>query len=1276
MLKNKENCDFQNSWILGILFLFLPLQLLLAQDRWTQVSNPGPLLNSLEVFGETFYKAPNGLLEISKKNATNEIRLPNEKGEEEIFLLSPAPVLSQSLKVKYPNLKTYKGVSKQRPNVRIRLSTQPSGVNAWLELPTGPDFFIQPVKGKNQLHYSYTKSNTDNASPLFCKTEAAIQKKAKEVSSYKNQMLSDSLRTFRIAVAGTGEYTAFWGDDNDSNGSNAEDALAAVVSTINRINVIFERDLNIRLELVSDINLLYEDSNTDPFVSDFSSELQETLDNVVGDEAYDVGHLFDFGEPDGDAGCIGCVCTSGQKGQGYSIHPFRDIYGGEYRNDYFDLDYAGHEIGHQFGAYHTFSHQTEGTGVNAEPGSGSTIMGYAGITGPDDLQEHGDAYFHFYSIKTISEFVATLSCGSAEAVAIEPFSIDAGPDFFIPVGTPFELTVDPVEGEDDFTYCWEQLDSDQIRSSNFGPFNGTGALARSLPPSLSPSRSIPNLERVLSNQLTQENPRINDAWETVPLVGRAMLWGLTVRKQASTFSQVAQDEMEINVVDSAGPYTITSQNEPTTVLQGGSLEPITWNVAQTDQSPIGVSEVSILLSTDGGMTFPITLADGIPNSGTAQVLIPNEINTTAGRIKIKPKNGIFFAINSVDFSIESRDLVLTFDAFKKENCEQNTLQFSFDIQRATGFDTNFSLQINSLPSNVSVQFSKTVYTTSDSSGFFTLRGLSRLTPADYELVLEALFEGTSENFSFMLQQRTDTLSEPILLQPQKDAVEVSINPLLQWESNPNVDRSRVQLATDSEFQTLVVDTLILASQFQLNNLESKQLYYWRVQQQNNCDSSVFLNFNSFETSPITCKTQRSEGLPKDLNDATDNQKGEISATVTISFDAPILDLDVLIDLEHTWVEDLVLYLETPLGERYLLSSSLGDSGDDYTQTLFDQEAGEGIVSASPPFTGSFSPIQDLSPLYGTSSLGIWKLIVIDQYTDDTGSLLQFDLQLCVEGTIEPNADSDSIPDAEDNCPLISNEDQADSDNNGIGDVCDLFSVQNLSLSKKDATCPDNANGSFIFNARADFPYRAEIRGPSGFIREVNFTNSGRTLNNLAAGDYEICIYSDQFPDFEYCYETAITAPDRLVVQTLYDPSLTQLTLNLEGSDTFTITLNGNSFEVVGKNSVELPLTQKVNRLQVKTNQICQGVFEEWINLENQAQVFPNPVIDDARLILPQGVRADLYLLNATGVVFWTEKNLSSTATEIFIPMGQLPRGWYVLQIDYGSYIETRKLLKE
>jgi len=1276
VLKHKKNCGLKKGWFLGIIVLFLPLQFLLGQERWIQVSNPVPSSNSFEVLGETYYKSPVQLQNAVHQNLLKEIRLPNEKGEEEVFLLTPTPVLSQPLALKYSKIKTYKGVSKFRPNVRIRLSIQPNGLSAWIQLDKGPDFFIQPVKGKKELYFTYTKSNRPEASPLFCKTKASLQKTSREAISSKRLVFNDSLRTFRIAVAVTGEYTAFWGDDDETNGSNAEDALGAIVSTINRINVIFERDLNIRLELVSDTNLIYEDSDTDPFTGDFSTELQKTLDEVLGNNAYDVGHLFDYGEPNGDAGCIGCVCKSGQKGQGYSIHPFRDIYGGEYRNDYFDLDYVGHEIGHQFGAYHTFSYETEGVGVNAEPGSGSTIMGYAGITGVDDLQQHGDSYFHFYSIKNISEYVATISCGTSEATELGSFSIDAGPDYFIPVGTPFELGIMPLPDGENYTYCWEQLDSAEITSNNFGPSNATGAMARSLPPSLQPFRTIPNLERVLSNELIQENPGINDAWETVPLVGRFMRWGLTVRKQSSDFNQIAQDEIELTVINNAGPFTITSQGEVGYKIRGGTLENISWNVAKTDQSPIGVSEVAILLSTDGGKTFPITLADGVSNSGTAQVFIPNEIDTTKGRIKIKPKNEIFFAINSTEFSIESRDLVLILDTYIKENCGQNTLQFPFEIQKASGFDKDFRLQINTLPSDVRVQFSKTVYRASDSLGFFTLSGLSNLAPDDYELNLEATFDNASETFPFIVQQRNEDVPLANLLQPQDGSEGVSLSPVLEWESFLNVDRSRVQLAKDSNFQTLVTDTLINASQLKLNTLEAKQLYYWRVLQQNNCGETLFSSSKSFETSPISCQNLSAAGLPKDLNDATDSEEGMTLATINIQFDAPILDLDVLVDIEHSWVEDLILYLEAPDERRYLLSSSLGYSGDNYTETLFDQEASDLIGSARPPFTGSYKPVQDISFLYGTSSKGLWKLIVIDQYSDDTGRLLEFELHFCLEGTIAPNRDNDTIPDSTDNCPEITNENQADIDGNGIGDVCDLFSAQNLSLVKKDSTCPDKENGSFTFNARAEFPYIAKIQGPNGFRDTVNFSTSGGSISNLAPGNYEICIYSDQFPDFEYCYETEIKTPERLDVQSFYNPASALLTLNLKGSDAYTITLNERSYELLGKNSIELPLTQKVNRIEVNTTQVCQGHFEQWINLETQAEVFPNPVTENANLILPQKVTVDLYLYSGSGEVYWVKQNYTTSKGEVTIPMDQLSRGWYLLHIDYGNYIETKKLLKE
>ncbi len=94
----------------------------------------------------------------------------------------------------------------------------------------------------------------------------------------------------------------------------------------------------------------------------------------------------------GNAGCIGCVCVDGQKGSGITS-PANGVPMG----DTFDIDYVAHELGHQFGANHTFSHNNEGSGVNVEPGSGSTIMGYAGITN-QDVQPNSDDYFHFASI--------------------------------------------------------------------------------------------------------------------------------------------------------------------------------------------------------------------------------------------------------------------------------------------------------------------------------------------------------------------------------------------------------------------------------------------------------------------------------------------------------------------------------------------------------------------------------------------------------------------------------------------------------------------------------------------------------------------------------------------------------------------------------------------------------------------------------------------------------------------------------------------------------------
>ncbi len=1271
----------KKPFIIWVIFISLSINIALSQGKWIKVDTPNQNLNPFFEYGENYYIMPQDLFrkDASKKeDVMTEISLPNEIGEEEIFQIEAVPLFSEKLSKEYPAIKTFKGKSKVRKDVEVRLSTQQGGINAWIHLKSSPDLFFQPVKGNKNLHYSYLKRKEFNSSNLFCKTE--VQKEKKKSTSVKlyNKSFRQKIRTFRIAIATTAEYTNYWGDNNQSNGSNKEDALAAIASTLNRINSIFERDLNIRLELVSDDSLIYEDTDQDPFTGNFGSELQRTLDDVLGDENYDIGHLFDYGEPNGDAGCIGCVCLKGKKGKGFSTHPFRDTYGGEYRNDYFDLDYAGHEIGHQFGAYHTYSFETEGTGFNAEPGSGSTIMGYAGITGPDDLQQHGDPYFHYYSIQNILNYVESINCGTNESLSSEILNIDAGQNYTIPVGTPYELKVDlsPNLEVENYTYCWEQLDSAEITSSNFGPYNPIGSMARSLPPNISPKRKIPNLKRILDSELTEQNPSIGDDWETTPLIGRKMQWGLTVRKQTPTLSLVAQDSIEITSYANAGPFKINSQNELGLSLKGGSLENILWDVAKTDQNPIDASHVNITLSTDGGESFPIELANGIINDGFSRVIIPNEINTDQARLMIKPTNNIFFAINSSDFKIESRDLILNLDTFIKENCGSDVQLFTFEIKKYNNFKEPFTLQLNPKLPNIDIKFSKPVFVENDSLGYFEFSGLNALETGDYDFTLEAQFSSGSEQFPFILEQRNDEIENADILAPENNSNNVSLNPILSWMSDSNIDNSRIQIAIDQDFQSLVIDTTLASSQFQLSKLQPSTKYFWRIQSQNNCEIGDFSEVFTFQTNSISCEDINSDDLPNDLEDATEEKDGETLSSIEVDFNSTIIDLDVLVDLEHSYTDDLTLYLETPSGERILLSRALGDSGDNYTQTIFDQEANLNISQSQPPFTGSFVPLQDLSILYGTSSYGTWKLIVLDQYKEDTGTLLKFQLNLCVEGNIENNSDNDSFSDNQDNCPFVTNEDQSDIDNNGVGDICDLFSTQNISIIKNDATCPDQDNGTLFFNARADFTYTTEINGPNDFYKTFDFSILGEVLENLKPGSYNVCIRVNNYPDFQYCYETQINAPEKLSVQAEYNPFLSVLNIDLSGGKYYDIMLNDKSYKVSNQNNIQLPVNEKINRIEIRTDKDCQGIFEEWLNLTEKARVYPNPVSDLIKIVLPKDSAPDIYLFSGNGDLFWSKKSANGFYGLVEIPMQFLPAGIYILKIDYNGHIENHKLIKK
>ena len=582
-----------------------------------------------------------------KKAKSKIINVPGEDGKLEQFNLYETPVFSKELSAKYPDIKSYLGISSDNSGARLRMSISPQGVQTMITYPNKPSVFMQPLsKGSNQ-YALYKRSDKNNSTDEFeCKATNEVHNLLNK--TYTTSKIDEggannqTLQKFRIAISTSGEYTAYHDDGDPSNGDAVADALAAINTTLSRVNEVFETDMAIGFELVDATQLIYTDTNTDPYSSsgNWISELQNTLTTEIGDTAYDIGHLFSAVGATG-YGCIGCVCDDGAKGIGFTSKATP-------KGDNFDIDYVAHEIGHQMGANHTWAFEDEEEGVSAEPGSGSTIMGYAGVAGSNNIQSHKDVYFHYHSIKQILDNLDTKNCQTTEPITNNPPIVNAGSDYNIPKGTAYILKGEATDSdsEDTLTYCWEQIDSGVSNHLNFGSDLDSGPMNRSLPPSTSSERYIPKLSSVIAGNTTQTNPTLGSDWETVSTVARDLNWALTVRDRSplsATGAQTSYDTMKITVED-VTPFTVIDP----TVWETNSSQIIQWIVGETDNGTINCQNVNILLSTDGGITFPTTIASNTPNDGS-YTYVPTTPNTSI-IILVEAADNIFYDVSD-EFSI-------------------------------------------------------------------------------------------------------------------------------------------------------------------------------------------------------------------------------------------------------------------------------------------------------------------------------------------------------------------------------------------------------------------------------------------------------------------------------------------------------------------------------------------------------------------------------------------------------------------------------------------------
>jgi hypothetical protein len=603
---------------------------------------------------------------LSRTGAPFQLQLPLPDGSFRTFKVRYTPISSEEMYRRNPGLETYTFTAEQvgNPGVTAKLDVTPHGFHAMI-LDGGNQYFIDPYNRSTTSEYIvYDKRDmsTEGRQRMICEMAeiAAVPTPPTGPDTYVSGAVQ---RDFRIALSCTGEYA------QASTGISAPtklQVLARMITTLNRVNGVYEKELAMHFTLIPNTDtLIFLDGSTDPFSNNAAQALinenQIVTTNLIGPSNYDLGHVFSTGG--GGLASLGVLCNADKaKGVTGSPNPIGDP---------FDIDYVAHEVGHQLNAQHTFNAATgscSGNGVSSqafEPGSGSTIMAYAGICGGgDNLQQNSHAYFHTSSLRTIASFLTTRSCGlNLPSGNLPPVLPPTVASYSIPFLTPFELIAPQATSANSsgaITYCWEEYDLGSFRSS-FANTITAGPIFRSFPPIDSPTRVFPTPARLVRNTFYYIG-------EKLPTVSRSLNFRLTVREVRNglgTINIPDGGDVALNVIKTVDTFQITSFSDPALILRGNQPAQVQWNVATTDAAPINCATVDIYFSTDSGYTFPYLLKKATPNDGSESVLLPN-INTTKGRIKVKASENVFFCLNAIPLTVTETPESIANVVYEKE----------------------------------------------------------------------------------------------------------------------------------------------------------------------------------------------------------------------------------------------------------------------------------------------------------------------------------------------------------------------------------------------------------------------------------------------------------------------------------------------------------------------------------------------------------------------------------------------------------------------------------
>ena len=913
------------------------------------------------------------------------LSIPMPYGGSQKFSIVETAVMEPGLQAMFPQIKVYGGQGIDDRTASIKIDIGPRGFHAAIRSPINGSTYIDPyAQGLLTSYISYYKKDLRPSAPYVEEQdpEGSYEPPATGRVDEFTGCTADTLHVYRLAVACTGEYGVAVG------ATTVAQALSAIVTSVNRVNGVYETELAIRLVLVdSEYKVVYIDPATDPFTqnNNGSGLLTESItvcNAQIGLANYDIGHTFSTGA--GGVAGLRVVCgTTKARGVTGRTNPTGDAY---------DIDYVAHEMGHQFGGNHTFNSVTgscngnRSAAANAEPGSATTIMGYAGICRANDLQPNSDAYFHPVSYTEMTNF-AIRGTGSSCSVKIVTGNsapvADAGLDYIIPKSTSFMLTGSAIDPDGDpLTYAWDQVDVGGP-AGNWNLPVGQAPLFRFFPPTPSPTRYFPQLSDIVNNTTT--------IGEILPNYARTINFRFTARDNRAGAGGNCYDASVLTVNAAAGPFVVLYPNTAADSVLTGTFMKVKWDVAKTNLAPVSCDSVMIELSLDGGYTYSILLLGKTPNDGVEDVIVPNNPTTTA-RIRVRALKNVFFDISNANFKINTNTAseFLFNEPEPVLSCSGVNPSMLLRTIAVNGFPTPIILSASAAPAGATVVFSSNIIN-ANANVLVTLQGT--LPAGTYPITITGTAGAVVKTRVIRFNVGGPTIA-PRADAPVSGSSDNVLTPTLVWSVLPAATTYHLQVSTNPNFATTLLDTTgVIPNSYALTmTLAQNTDYFWRVQGVNACGAGPFSTAFNFKTATVYCggDTLRSVAVPM----AIPLTRAVVTSTLTIPSGSVISDLDVVgLVGTHTYVSDLAFYLQSPAGTKVTLFNWVCTSNANFNINL-DDEAASATITCPPTGGQVRRPLQPLSAFDNQNSTGTWTLIVSDTVTGQGGSLTGWGLRIC------------------------------------------------------------------------------------------------------------------------------------------------------------------------------------------------------------------------------------------------------------------------------------------